>query len=253
MGAIAGGAAEPEMRALTAKLAPRLCAGERPHCPLGQRGRPRPEPRPQAQLPRPLAPPIPPPVFRLAARRKANNDGLFARSNPTPECNAFCPERCPGVRDKPCSSGFYASPGVFSCTHPGALRFSGVVKCLFRRRYSARGGDGVVLGTVRWLGPAAAAPSHKGDPRACRERSCRKWKRPAQSKRQPDGIHSIFLLNLFITSAGADAGNAGRRPARRLPGMLPVRGSSSGPSGRARLAAAPRPRLPSHQPRRRAR
>ena len=33
-------------------------------------------------------------------------------------------------------------------------------------------------------------------PRACREGSCRKWKGPARSSRQPIGIIGIFLLNL---------------------------------------------------------
>jgi len=60
---------------------------------------------------------------RLSARRKANSGGLFARSLWTPECNACCPRPCAGFRDKPDSIGFYAIPGFFFCTNPGALCF----------------------------------------------------------------------------------------------------------------------------------
>jgi hypothetical protein len=98
-------------------------------------------------------------TFQLSARRKAKNDGLFARSLWTPECNACCPGHCPQSRDKPCSTGFYAPRDRFVHTSPDAPCFQDVVKCLFRRRYLARGWDGVVLGAVHGLGAVAAAPA----------------------------------------------------------------------------------------------
>ncbi len=163
--------------------------------------------------------------LRLSARRKANSDGIKARYLWTLECNACCLKHRRLVRDKPCSTGFYAPRDKVVRTSLFAPCCQGVVKCLFRRLYSARSWDEVVVGTVHDSGVVAAAPAHCANPRAVAGRSCRTWKRLAQSKRQPIKITSINLLNLQLSVAASSAVRPPTRDRcwRRTPASPPAR------------------------------
>ena len=135
----------------------------------------------------------------FTAHGKAHCRGSISGCLWTPECNSCCPEMCPAPAVKHFSTGFGRLPRLFLFYEPGRALFPGVVKCLFARPsgVSLRQGCSWNCPRVRTRGGCTQHAQWRHTPAACAGGSC-PIVRPAQSKRQPTKMHSIFLLNLQL-------------------------------------------------------